>query len=222
MESSINEYTIKSNIRRILYTHPDFKDCDPSSICRDALIELLWVWIYEYDSHKTKRDDIQAFLDMARKNLGSEAIVELGNSQYTITLPNTTWFIKTLFTGYTISLDKQSDWKLFEFSYKSPEENILYMTTFDRHIDNIHGWIDEYIAQKVKESMICDLIATSAKGIIAQLTEDANLEIPQIACIRGTPQRRVILYFADMDEKINCPLDYLRVRLLRRFGRIKR
>ena len=99
MESPINEYTIKSNIRKILYTHPDIRDSDPSSICRDALIELLWVWIYEYDSHKTKRDDIQAFLDMARKNLGSEAIVELGNSQYTITLPNTTWFIKTLFTG---------------------------------------------------------------------------------------------------------------------------
>lgn len=48
------------------------------------------------------------------------------------------------------------------------------------------------------------------------------MNIPQIACIRGTPQRRVILYFADMDEKINCPLDYHKVRLLRRFGRIKR
>lgn len=55
-----------------------------------------------------------------------------------------------------------------------------------------------------------------------QLNEEVNLNIPDIACIKETPQRCVILYFADMDEKINCPLDYLKARLLRRFVRTKR
>ena len=69
--------------------------------------------------------------------------------------------------------------------------------------------------------MICDVTAASGKSIIDQLIAEEGLEIPHIDRICGTANRRVKVYFADSSEKINCPLDYLRSRFLRRFGKRK-
>lgn len=223
MNDYINENSIKSNIRRVLYTHPDFKDSAPSTISHDAVIDVVWVWTCQSNFvSKPRRDELLEFLDLARKTLGNDAIDDLGDSLYMIRLPNTTWLVKGVNSGYTISLKKEVNWTTFAITYNLPENNLSYMSIFDRYIEKIHGWIDEVLTQKAKDSMICDMIATSAKGIIEQLRKEHNLDVPRIGCIRGTREKRVILYLADTDEKINCPLDYLRVRLLKRFGKKKR
>ena len=64
--------------------------------------------------------------------------------------------------------------------------------------------------------MISNLVVSTAKGIVAQMMEE-GVDVPKITCVRGTPERRVILYFEDDSMKLNCPLDYLRSRLYRRF-----
>lgn len=56
---------------------------------------------------------------------------------------------------------------------------------------------------------------------IPQLIAEEGLEIPHIDRIRGTANGRVKVYFADSSEKIICPLDYLRSRFLRQFGKRK-
>ena len=73
----------------------------------------------------------------------------------------------------------------------------------------------------VDNSTIVDGTAASGKGIIDQLIAEEGLEIPHIDRICGTANGRVKVYFADSSEKINCPLDYLRSRFLRRFGKRK-
>ena len=85
----------------------------------------------------------------------------------------------------------------------------------------VHDYIDQNLSAAAKENMISDVTAATGKGIIDQLITEEGLEVPPISSICGTANGRVKVYFADSSEKINCPLDYLRSRFLRRFGKRK-
>lgn len=93
---------------------------------------------------------------------------------------------------------------------------------FDEAMPRIHAYIDETISTVARENMLCSITAATAKGMIEQIISEENLDVPKISCIRGTDKGRVILYFDELDEKINCPIDYLRARLIRRFANKRR
>lgn len=124
-----------------------------------------------------------------------------------IKLPNTTWYVKDM---KNISS---------EFSFRTPEENVEYMLTFDSYIPKVHDWIDSIQEEKTKEHMICNMIAVSARGIIEQVKEEESLDIPPVTHIHGTLNRMVYIEFEGMDKDLSCPLDYLRIRLIGRFGK---
>ena len=102
-----------------------------------------------------------------------------------------------------------------------PQETLYFMRAFNELIPTVHDYIDQNLSAAAKESMICDVTAASGKGIIDQLIAEEGLEIPHIDRICGKANGRVKVYFADSSEKIICPLDYLRYRFLRRFGKRK-
>ena len=81
--------------------------------------------------------------------------------------------------------------------------------------------IDQVQEEKTKENLIRNMIAASATGIIEQVREEEHLDIPRIVDVKGTLKRKVYVKFEGIDKELSCPLDYLRVRLIRRFGREK-
>lgn len=102
------------------------------------------------------------------------------------------------------------------------EETEMYRKAFDEQMPKIHAYIDEVISEVARENMLCSITAATAKGMIENIIREEGLEVPEISCIRGTDKGRVILYFDELDEKINCPIDYLRARLIRRFANKRR
>ena len=65
-----------------------------------------------------------------------------------------------------------------------------------------------------------DRAVITGKGIVDGLIEEV-IEIPEIECIRGTANGRIVLHFKNGAEKMSCPLNHLRARLKRRFSKKK-
>ena len=92
------------------------------------------------------------------------------------------------------------------------------MVAFNELMPDINRHINDTISRIAMDNMLCNVSAATGKGIVDQLREE-GVDIPPISHIRGTPNGRVVLYFADSDEKINSPMDHLRARLTRRFSK---
>jgi hypothetical protein len=111
-------------------------------------------------------------------------------------------------------------WHWISLGHK--EETEMYKKAFEEQMPKIHSYIDDVISDVARENMVCSITAATAKGMIEQIITEEGLDVPKICSIRGTEKGRVILYFEELDEKINCPLDYLRARLIRRFANKRR
>ena len=222
MENIINEYSLKSSVRNILYHHPQFIDCS-ASVSHEDVIAVLWTWSYHYyrKGTLTPVTDIIRLIERLRQKFPKLCIEDLGNVDgfdvRRIKLPNTTWYLKDMNHGYIISLRSDNKNISSEFSFRTPEENVEYMLTFDSYIPKVHDWIDSFQKEKTKEHMICNMIAVSARGIIEQVKEEESLDIPPVTHVHGTLTRKVYVEFEGMDKDLSCPLDYLRIRLIRRF-----
>ena len=98
------------------------------------------------------------------------------------------------------------------------EEMIAYMRIFNDRIPAIHHQIDHEFQQIAHKKMLCNLTEATARGMIAQLIEEENLDIPEITKLRGTDKGRVTISFAGIPGKFSMPLDHLRARFMRRFA----
>ena len=227
MENCSNEYLLKSNVRNILYHHPKFMDCD-ASVNHDDVIAVLWAWSYHCYGHDVsdQANDHARLLELMRLELGDEAVEDIDNGGhshfYKLRLPNATWYVKVMKSAYAISLLPDGRNLSIEYSFRSPEENMTHILSFDSYIPQIHDLIDQIQEGKTKENLIRNMIAASATGIIEQVREEEHLDIPRIVDVKGTLKRKVYVKFEGIDKELSCPLDYLRVRLIRRFGREKR
>ena len=224
MDNRINEYSLKSSVRNIIYHHHQFIDCT-ASVNHNDVIAVLWTWMYHCYGKKilTPAADIVSLKELLRQKLSRPSIDELTTAEgyhiCRIKLPNTTWYIKDMNHGYTISLRNDANTQTSEFSYRKPEENVEYMLSFDSYIPRVHEWIDSFQEEKAKDHMICQMITVSAKGIIDQVKEEEHLDIPAVTHIHGTLKRKVYVEFEGIDKELSCPLDYLRIRLIRQFGK---
>jgi hypothetical protein len=169
--------------------------------------------------------DTGELVELLRKEYGCDAVEDKGaadgHQRYEIGVSNIRFHIMQLPQSYRIS----AALPIIDVRYVScrhPEETIAYMRAFSETIPTVHEYIDQNVALIVKEHMICDITAATGKGIIDQLIEEEGLEVPHISSICATANGRVKVYFADSSEKINCPLDYLRSRFVRRFGKRKK
>ena len=213
------DYTIRSSLARIIGHNIEI-----SSFNRDNVISSLWRWISSpEDIHQTA--DTDELLDLLRERFGKDAVVETGmtgNGQndyptYAIDLSNVRFHIAKLPHSYILSAAAPISSPTFQ-SCRPPKQAIGYMMAFNDLMPEINKEIDNVMTQISADNMVCTVSAATGKGIIDQLIEE-GLDIPPIGCIRGTHNGRVVLYFADSEEKINSPLDHLRARLTHRFSK---
>lgn len=227
MEDCINEYLLKSNVRNILYHHPQFMYCD-ASINHADVIAVLWAWTYHCYGHQVSEqaNDHETLLALIRLELGDGSVEDIGLDEHThyyrLRLPNATWYIIVTSDAYAISLLHHGRKPSSEYSFRTPEENMAHILSFDTYIPQIHNMIDEVQEEKTKENMIRKMIAASAKGIIEQVKTEEQLDIPRIVSINGTLKQHVFVKFEGIEKELSCPINYLKVRLIRRFGNKKR
>lgn len=224
MHSLISDFTIKSSIEQIINRSYSIRSVDITSIDRNSVISSLWRWTSSpEDLHQTA--DTDELLELLRERFGADAVVETGtvsNGQndfltYEIALPNVRFYIVWLPHCYLLSAAAPASKLTFQ-SCRPPKQVIDYMVAFNELMPDINRHINDTISRIAMDNMLCNVSAATGKGIVDQLREE-GVDIPPISHIRGTPNGRVVLYFADSDEKINSPMDHLRARLTRRFSK---
>ena len=220
MELPDISYTLKSDIPRIIAARIQYTMCDPMAIDPEEILPTLWLWCIGYDTKNKSQASCHELLELVQKEYGSNSIKELPTeneySSYVIRLPNCLWYLneRENNTAYISPCRvKKSDRSL---KIKAPESTLAYMRAFDQHIPQIHHWIDETVSQIAKENLLGDINAATSKAIIDKLINEEGLTIPAIIDIKGTHTGRVFIRFTT-GEVMNCPLNYLRSRLIRRF-----
>ena len=223
MKEPISDFTLKASIRRIVHDTYSRHMAEPAAVYHDIVISLVWNWIYtpEVLNQTVNTDEL---VELLRKEYGYDAVEDKGvvdgYQRYEILFSNVRFHIVKLPMSYRIGAALPVT-NVVYVSCWNPQETLCFMRAFNELIPAVHDYIDQNLSAAAKESMICDVTAASGKGIIDQLIAEEGLEIPHIDRICGTANWRVKVYFADSSEKINCPLDYLRSRFLRRFGKRK-
>lgn len=219
MQELITDFTLKSSIRRIVHDTYDRHMMESMSFYHDFVISQVWNGGYRPES-LNQTADTKELVELLRKEYGQDTVedkgIEEGFQRYEFMSTNVRFYIVQLPESYRISAARPVINVVYA-SCRDPKETITCMRAFNEAIPTIHEYIEQEVSKVVKDSLVCDITAATAKGMIDQLIAEEGLEIPPIGSICGTAGGRVKLYFADSSEKINCPLDYLRARLLRRF-----
>ena len=220
MENLITDYTIKSYIHQIISDHYDVNNFDISAIKREYIIAILWRWISTPRQGNPNVVTKRA-IELMRQEFGDQSVIDQGvtdgHRKYEIKLSNTSFHFTELPQSYLMGAGRPI--KIIRYSPCLPaEEMIAYMRAFNDKIPTIHNYIDHEFQQIAHKKMLCNLTEATARGMIAQLIEEENLDIPEITKLHGTEKGRVTISFAGIPGKFSMPLDHLRARFLRKFA----
>ena len=214
MKNILNAYTLKSSINSILHYH--FRNRISTNIDHNEVIAYLWRGTFML-SHPGNDRTPEKLIEKLQEVYGDFPTEDLGviDSYETrrLQLPNSTWYLGRDTYTHVISPCSPSKGSCFS----EATETAAYVYSFDQFMPQIHVWIDEAIANILRDKMICEIIASTGRGIIDQVAAEENLDMPKITEIIGTKEKRVIIHFEGTDEKLSTPLNYLRIRLINRF-----
>ena len=76
---------------------------------------------------------------------------------------------------------------------------------------------DRLEAEQRKKDVLSEITAATAQGMIDGLVADGSVDLPANYSVKGTDTGRVIFVSHSPKWSINTPLNYLRVRLIKRF-----
>ena len=222
MNRPITDYAIKSYVEQIIKGSYDIRNVEISSISRDLIISTLWSWISRPDNLK-QLCDADELINILRQEFRDEGLIDTGILQgrqtFEIQLSNVRYYIMRM-SECTIINAVQIANKYTVMTGRPPMEMVRYMRAFNDLIPEIHRHIDKKLDKIAFDNTLCHIAAITGKGIVDGLIEE-GIEIPEIECIRGTFNGRVVLHFKNGAEKMSSPLDHLRARLKRRFSQKK-
>lgn len=231
MNEIFNSYNLKSRVTNIIQSSSLFRESGGSAEIRERILDRLWTVIYNTAEKNVEGATLGAFLNIMREKYGVEVVsAEDSSNRYILCMPRGNWVVEALVPseglngGFTIirmvtenfQQNRPQGCKSSMYSRRSSADTAEFISRFDENLPFINQCIDDCLSECARNGMISNLVVSTAKGIVAQMMEE-GVDIPKITCMRGTPERRVILYFEDGSMKLNCPLDYLRSRLYRRF-----
>ena len=219
MDNLITDFTLKSSVRRIVNDTYSKHMEEPAADYHNLVISQLWSCI-STPQVKNQTADTDTLIGLIRMEYGNDSVKDSGlidgYQKYEIDLSNVRFHIVKLPHSYLVSAALPEK-KIRYISCLLPKDMIAYMSEFNAVIPEIIKHIEQNVSEKARDHMLCNMNAATGKGIIDQLIAEGKIPPPKISCICGTANGRVKLYFADSSEKINCPLNHLRAKLLRRF-----
>lgn len=219
MQDQITDFTLKSAIRRIVQSTYNRNMTEPALAYHDIIISFLWNGINTPDE-RNQTTDIGKLVELLRQDfehtiLEDKGIVD-GYQRYEAIFSNVRFYIVKLPKSYLVNA-ALPERNIRYVSCCKPEETVTLMRTFNDLIPIIHKYIEQHASIAARNHMVGEMIAASGKGIIDQVTAEEGVNVPPISSISGTPSGRVKVHFANSSETIDCPLNHLRARLLRRF-----
>ena len=215
MENIISEEALKSYIKAIVSQN--------YSPCREDILTRLWEWILKYCPY-INGHELDEMKERLCEHYDKVDIVDIGKVNgiptRILSLPNSSWYLRQSGPAFYIAPSKVM---LRMYRCREWDANLAaqYISAFDRIRPKVIEQIDVVISETARGRMLCEISAATGLAILEQVKEEECLSIPEVASIRGTEKGRVVIYFAS-GEKINCPLDYLRSRLIRRFKKNER
>lgn len=219
MDNLITDFTLKSSVRRIVNDTYSKHMEEPAADYHNLVISQLWSCI-STPQVKNQTADTDTLIGLIRMEYGNDSVKDSGlidgYQKYEIGLSNVRFHIVKLPHSYLVSAALPEK-KIRYISCLLPKDMIAYMSAFNSVIPEIIKHIEQNVSEKSRDQLLCKMNAATGKGIVDQLITEEKLDLPKISSICGTANGRVKLYFADSSEKINCPLNHLRARLLRRF-----
>lgn len=219
MENIISEEALKSYIKAII--SQNYKDS--SAPCREDILTRLWEWILKYCPY-INENELEAMKERLREHYDKVDIVDIGKVNgiptRILSLPNSSWHLRQSGPAFYIAPSKVM-LRMYRCREWDANLAIHYISAFDKIMPQVIEHIDAVISETARGRMLCEISAATGLAILEQVKEEECLSIPEVASIRGTEKGRVAIYFAS-GEKINCPLDYLRNRLIRRFKKSER
>lgn len=219
MDEIFNAYNLKSRVTNLAYSLkiPDVAVGAPEF--RALILDRAWNILYNSTLHKDNGSMLEAFLTLMREKYDADVVgVDDFDNKYKVSLPCSSWIVEPASRGFTITALFTPGNAHTAYSIRTVEETAQFIYLFDKNIPMINRYIDECISERLKDCMISGLVASTAKGIVAQM-RDEGVDIPQVISLKGRPDRRVVICFEGSKREIDCPLDYLRSRLVRRFVR---
>lgn len=219
MDEIFSSYNLKSRITNLACSLkiPDVAIGAPEF--RMLILDRAWNLLYNSTLHIDNGSPLDAFLTLMREKYDADVVgVDDFDNKYKVSLPFSSWVVEPVGRGFTITALFAPGNAHSAYSRRGVEETAKFISLFDKNIPLINRYIDECISERLKDAMISDLVASAAKGIISQM-KDEGVDIPQVVSLKGGPDRRVVIGFEGSKREVDCPLDHLRSRLIRRFVR---
>ena len=76
---------------------------------------------------------------------------------------------------------------------------------------------DRLETEQRKKDVLSEITAATAQGMIDEMVANGSVDLPANYSVKGTDTGRVVFESHSPKWSINTPLNYLRVRLIRRF-----
>ena len=128
---------------------------------------------------------------------------------------------------FAYSLKQDENWvfrKVFEELILEEKKHLTddlrkaYLTEYRKFYPIIREQLKILETERRKKAILSDINSATAIAMINELSQQGLVHLPKIHAIRGDAKGRVEVRFESPHCTINAPLDYLRSRLIRRFG----
>ena len=128
---------------------------------------------------------------------------------------------------FAYSLKQDENWvfrKVFEELILEEKKHLTddlrkaYLTEYRKFYPIIREQLKILETERRKKAILSDINSATARAMINELSQQGLVHLPKIHAIRGDAKGRVEVRFESPHCTINAPLDYLRSRLIRRFG----
>ena len=128
---------------------------------------------------------------------------------------------------FAYSLKQDENWvfiKVFEALILEEKKHLTddlrkaYLTEYRKFYPLIREQLKILETERRKKAILSDINSATARAMINELSQQGLVHLPKIHAIRGDAKGRVEVRFESPHCTINAPLDYLRSRLIRRFG----
>lgn len=128
---------------------------------------------------------------------------------------------------FAYSLKQDENWvfrKVFEELILEEKKHLTddlrkaYLTEYRKFYPLIREQLKILETERKKKAILSDINSATARAMINELSQQGLVHLPKIHAIRGDAKGRVEVRFESPHCTINAPLDYLRSRLIRRFG----
>ena len=128
---------------------------------------------------------------------------------------------------FAYSLKQDENWvfiKVFELLILEEKKHLTddlrkaYLTEYRKFYPLIREQLKILETERRKKAILSDINSATARAMINELSQQGLVHLPKIHAIRGDAKGRVEVRFESPHCTINAPLDYLRSRLIRRFG----